>query len=194
MWCGVVWCGVMNFILLTWSSKASTDVLTLWPVSALVSKYFKPKFSAKALASFSSTALCSSKSALFPIRTKNRKKLVCQCNPSTSCQKVNLTESRKPHLSNKTWRCGHSNESSRWVHSNGTVCVIVNFMFHLNRETMTVKVSKMNKSLKSGWHYIITLSSSLRSNGYLRTRWTGLIRNDDKSQHLVCSLQKIIKH
>ena len=122
--CGVVWCGVMNFILLTWSSKASTDVLTLWPVSALVSKYFKPKFSAKALASFSSTALCSSKSALFPIRTKNRKKLVCQCNPSTSCQKVNLTESRKPHLSNKTWRCGHSNESSRWVHSNGTVCVI----------------------------------------------------------------------
>ena len=44
-----------------------------------------------------------------------------------SLPKVNLTKPRKllnPELSNETQRCDHSNESSRWVLSNGGVHVV----------------------------------------------------------------------
>ena len=37
--------------------------------------------------------------------------------------------------------------------------------------------------------YMLTFNSSFSSNGYLSTRWTGLMRNEDKSQHFVCSLK-----
>lgn len=59
---------------LTWSSKASTDLLTFCPLNALVSKYFRPRFSASVLASFSSTCFWSSKSALLPIKTTGKEK------------------------------------------------------------------------------------------------------------------------
>ena len=44
-----------------------------------------------------------------------------------SVPKANLTKPRKllnPELSNETWRCDHSNESSRWVLSNGGVRIV----------------------------------------------------------------------
>ena len=47
-----------------------------------------------------------------------------------SLLKVNLTKPRKllnPELSNETYRCDHSNESSRWVLSNGGVHIVTEF-------------------------------------------------------------------
>ena len=47
-------------------------------------------------------------------------------NPN-SLSKVNLTKPRtllNPELSNETWRCNHSNESSQWALCNGGVHVV----------------------------------------------------------------------
>ena len=44
-----------------------------------------------------------------------------------SLPRTNLTEARillNPELSGEIWRCDHSNESSRWVHSSGGVHVV----------------------------------------------------------------------
>ena len=57
-------------------------------------------------------------------------------NFTISLPKTNLTKPRKllnPELSKEIWKCDHSNESSWWVHSNGTIHVVAekgsSFMF-----------------------------------------------------------------